>query len=180
MRQDLVVRSLNRKAASGVATIGPLVLHCGLGRAGMTAQKREGDGATPIGRWPITNVLYRPDRLRGLHLSSVQRKGRPIGIRNGWCDAVGDRNYNRPVQHPYPATAEALWREDHLYDVIVILGHNRRPRVQDGGSAIFMHLARELDGGGIGPTAGCVSLRRRDLALVLRLLRPGSAVHVVG
>ena len=179
MTQDLVVRSLNRKSTSGIAMIGPLVLRCGLGISGITAQKREGDGATPVGRWPVTNVLYRPDRLRGFHLSSVKKKGRPIGVRDGWCDAIGDRNYNRPIQHPYPASAELLWRDDHLYDVIIILGHNRLPRVQGGGSAIFMHLACELEDGSIGPTAGCVSLRRRDLALVLGLLRPGSAVHVV-
>jgi L,D-peptidoglycan transpeptidase YkuD (ErfK/YbiS/YcfS/YnhG family) len=179
MTQDLVVRSLNRKATSGVATIGPLVLRCGLGISGLTADKREGDGATPAGRWPVTNVLYRPNRLQGFHLSCVKRKACPIRVQDGWCDAIGDRNYNRPVQHPYPGSAERLWRNDHLYDVIVILRHNRLPRVQGRGSAIFMHLARELDDGSIGPTAGCVSLRRRDLALVLGLLRPGSAVHVV-
>ena len=179
MTRDLVVRSLNRKATTGIATIGPLIMRCGLGLSGMTAQKREGDGATPTGRWPITNVLYRPDRFKGFHLSGAKRSGHAINMEDGWCDAIGDRNYNRPIRHPYPASAEALWRDDHLYDVIVILGHNHLPRMQGGGSAIFMHLARELADGGIGPTAGCVSLRRRDLALVLGLLGPGSAVHVV-
>lgn len=176
---DLVIRSLNGKASSGIASIGPLVLRCGLGRAGMTAQKREGDGATPIGRWPIIGVLYRPDQFHGFYFSGVKRFGRPTSRMDGWCDAIGDRNYNRPVQLPYPENAEQLWRDDHLYDVVVVLSHNQRPRMQGGGSAIFLHLARELRNGDIGPTAGCVSLRRHDLAIVLGLLRPTSAVRVV-
>jgi L,D-peptidoglycan transpeptidase YkuD (ErfK/YbiS/YcfS/YnhG family) len=86
---------------------------------------------------------------------------------DGWCDAVGDRNYNRRVRHPYPASAERLWRQDALYDVIVVLDHNRQPRVQGAGSAIFMHLARP----GYRPTEGCVALARRHLLLVLAAAR---------
>ena len=179
MSRDLVVRALNRQASVGIARIGPLFFRCGLGSAGMTCRKREGDGATPIGRWPIIDVLYRPDRMHGLR-SGALRAARALRRHDGWCDAAGDRNYNRPVRHPYPASAEELWRDDHLYDVIVVLGHNRVPRIQRLGSAIFMHLARVTDCGGLAPTAGCVSLRRRDLAVVLTMLRSGSAVRIIG
>lgn len=180
MSRDLVIRSINSRHTYGIASIGALALRCGLGRTGMTSRKREGDGATPIGRWPIVGVLYRPDRIRGFQLSSVKRMGRPVDPMDGWCDASSDRNYNRPVRHPYPESAERIWRDDNLYDVIIVLGHNQRPRVRGGGSAIFLHLARELADGSIGPTAGCVSLRRRDLAVVLGMLRRSSAVHVIG
>ena len=179
MARDLVVRALNRQATTGIAIIGPLCLRCGLGSTGMTYRKREGDGATPIGRWPVIDVLYRPDRTHGLR-SGALSEARALRRHDGWCDAAGDRNYNRAVRHPYPASAETLWREDHIYDVIVVLGHNRVPRVQSLGSAIFMHLARVTDNGGLEPTAGCVSLRRRDLAVVLTMLRSGSAVRIIG
>jgi L,D-peptidoglycan transpeptidase YkuD (ErfK/YbiS/YcfS/YnhG family) len=85
---------------------------------------------------------------------------------DGWCDHPFDRNYNRPVRHPYPASAEALWRVDDLYDVVGVLGHNHRPRVHGAGSAVFLHLACA----DFAPTAGCVALRRRD---ILRLLATG-------
>ncbi len=128
--------------------------------------KREGDRATPIGLWRLGTVFYRADRVRrprtGLPI-------RPMAQHDGWCDAPLDRNYNRLVRHPYPASAEHLWRSDHLYDVLVVLEHNARPRIRGGGSAIFLHVAAP----GFAPTAGCVAVRRHDLVRLLRYL--GSA-----
>ncbi len=98
----------------------------------------------------------------------------PIRKTDGWCDDILDRNYNRSVKHPYAASAEHLWREDHLYDVVVVLGYNDRPRVKGRGSAIFMHVAHPEK----KPTAGCVALSQRDLELVLRHLNRSSAVIV--
>jgi L,D-peptidoglycan transpeptidase YkuD (ErfK/YbiS/YcfS/YnhG family) len=138
-----------------------LRLPCALGRTGISRNKREGDGATPAGIFPLRHVFYRPDRMAapvtGLPVS-------PLRPGDGWCDAPGDRNYNRFVPLPYPAGHERLWREDGLYDVIVAVGHNDWPRIHGRGSAIFMHLARE----DYAPTAGCVALTRPHL---LRLLR---------
>jgi L,D-peptidoglycan transpeptidase YkuD (ErfK/YbiS/YcfS/YnhG family) len=94
---------------------------------------------------------------------------------DGWCDAPGDRNYNRPVRHPYPASAERLWRDDALYDMVVVLRHNQRPRLRGRGSAIFMHVARP----GYLPTEGCIALERGHLLRVLERLRPGSVVEVL-
>lgn len=99
---------------------------------------------------------------------------RPLKVDDGWCDAVGDRNYNRYVCHPYPASAERLWRDDALYDVIVVLDHNQRPRVQGAGSAIFMHVARP----GYRPTEGCVALARHHLLLVLAGAGRGTRVAI--
>lgn len=93
--------------------------------------------------------------------------GLPVNAINpadGWCDALEDRNYNRPVCHPYPASAEVLWRDDALYDVVVVVAYNRRPRVRGKGSAIFMHVARP----GFEPTEGCIALKRSDLLQVLK------------
>ena len=159
-------------ARRGLLQLGPLQFPCALGRSGSRVRKREGDGASPIGRWPVLGVLFRPDRVRRPRTPLPVRRMRP---QDGWCDAPGDRNYNRPVRHPYPASAERLWREDELYDVVVVLGHNQRPRIRAGGSAIFMHVARP----GYLPTEGCIALARRHLLIVLERLKPGSAVRVL-
>jgi L,D-peptidoglycan transpeptidase YkuD (ErfK/YbiS/YcfS/YnhG family) len=132
--------------------------------------KREGDGATPMGLFTLCQVLYRPDRLRklraGLPVQAMRRS-------DGWCDDVRDGNYNRKVRLPFVG-AETLWREDHIYDVIVVLDHNRRPRAKGRGSAIFMHVARA----GYEPTAGCIALSLGDLTRLLALLGPATAVYV--
>jgi L,D-peptidoglycan transpeptidase YkuD (ErfK/YbiS/YcfS/YnhG family) len=117
-------------------------------------------------------VLYRADRIRR-PLTRLPIKA--IGRADGWCDAPADRNYNRFVRLPYGASAEALWRPDALYDVLVVLSHNTTPRVRGGGSAIFMHVARE----GYAPTEGCVALRREHLLMLLRHLGTGAAIRVL-
>ena len=156
----LWVSGRSRSATRGWFRVGSLIFPCALGRTGLSAAKREGDGATPSGTWRPVLVLYRADRGQRPRTGLPVRALKPD---DGWCDAVRDRNYNRWVRHPYPASAERLWRQDELYDVIVVLDHNRRPRIQGAGSAIFMHLARP----GYRPTEGCVALERRDLLLVL-------------
>ncbi len=133
-----------------------------IGKGGFlpASQKREGDGASPIGAWPLRRVLYRADRLSA---PATQLPVIALEPDMGWCDDPSDPNYNRPVTHPYPASAEHLWREDELYDVIVVLGHNDDPVVPGAGSAIFLHCAKQ----GYPPTEGCIALQREDL---LRLL----------
>jgi len=162
-----------RAAASdrGVAASGTLRLPCALGRAGCRVHKREGDGATPIGRWTMREVLYRPDRVRRPRTGLPTK---PIRTDDGWCDAPADRNYNRPVRLPYRASAERLWRHDALYDVVVVLGYNDRPRSRGRGSAIFMHVASP----GYAPTQGCIALERSHLLRLLERLGKGAIVHV--
>ncbi len=146
---------------------------CALGRGGCRARKREGDGATPIGRWRVRQVLYRADHVRRPR-TSVPVK--PIRAGDGWCDAPADRNYNRPVRRPYAASAEQLWRADGLYDLVVVLGYNDRPRIRGLGSAIFMHVARAA----YAPTEGCIALETRHLRRIVERLKPGAAVRVLG
>ncbi len=177
---DLIIRSLRRNATEGTASIGSLTYPCALGRNGITSFKREGDSATPAGRWRVIQIHYRPDRLTGFRGVHLQGHARLLRRHDGWCDAVGDRNYNRQVKLPYRASAEALWRDDHLYDVIIVLDHNHVPRIQGAGSAIFMHLAGIDRDGSLQPTAGCVALKRHDLAIVMRWVEPGDSVVIVG
>jgi L,D-peptidoglycan transpeptidase YkuD (ErfK/YbiS/YcfS/YnhG family) len=167
-----VVSGLAAASARGTIRLGGLAWPCALGRAGRRARKREGDGATPVGCWRIAGVLYRADRVRRPQTGLPVR---PIHRDDGWCDAPADRNYNRAVRHPYPASAERLWRADHLYDVVVLLTHNRRPRVRGRGSAIFVHLARP----GYAPTEGCIALKPEHLRHLVQRFRPGSRVRVL-
>jgi L,D-peptidoglycan transpeptidase YkuD (ErfK/YbiS/YcfS/YnhG family) len=154
-----------------VLTYGNLSFPCVLGRAGRRTGKREGDGATPIGDFALRQGYYRPER-RVRPVGAIAMSA--MGPSHGWCDAPNDRNYNRAVRHPYPASAERMWREDGLYDLVIVLGYNDRPRVSGRGSAIFMHVASP----GVEPTEGCVALRKRDLELLLAVLPPGTMLRV--
>lgn len=153
------------------ATWGRHRLRCAIGRAGIVEKKREGDGATPAGVWPMREGLFRPDRLAEMDTALPSR---PLDPAAGWCDAPADPAYNRLVRLPYPASCEALWREDGLYDAIVVLGYNDDPVVPGAGSAISLHIARP----DFAPTAGCIALARDDLLTVLREAAPGAMVRV--
>jgi L,D-peptidoglycan transpeptidase YkuD (ErfK/YbiS/YcfS/YnhG family) len=146
---------------------------CALGWAGVVAggAKREGDGTSPAGLWPMRRVLWRPDRGPA---PATRLATAPIAPDDGWCDAPDDPAYNQPVRLPCRASAERLWREDRLYDVVVVLGQNDSPVVPGAGSAIFLHLASP----DFAPTQGCVALAPSDLAHLLSLARPGDAVRI--
>lgn len=159
--------------SDGRLDIGGRVVRCALGPAGVkpAADKREGDGASPSGIWPLREVIYRPDR--GPPPASAIRV-RAMAPDDGWCDDPDDPAYNRPVKLPYHASAERLWREDGLYDIVVVLGHNDNPPIPDLGSAIFLHLCKP----GYPPTHGCVAIERADLEELLARAQPGDAVVI--
>ena len=146
-------------------------LACALGRSGRRRDKVEGDGATPVGCFALKTVYYRADRL------AVQATRLPliaIEPQMGWCDDPSHADYNRPVRLPHPASCETLWRDDGVYDVVVVLGHNDDPPVPGLGSAIFLHVARP----GFEPTEGCVALPLADLLAVLAECGPGDQLVV--
>ncbi len=131
-----------------------------LGRAGIRFRKQEGDLATPAGTMPLRRVLYRADRV-GAPACAVPVQ--PLARDDGWCDDPAHAEYNRPVRLPFAASAEALWRDDPVYDIVGVLGWNDDPVRPGLGSAIFLHLARP----DYAPTEGCVALDQADLRAVL-------------
>ncbi|MGI4875893.1 MAG: L,D-transpeptidase family protein [Janthinobacterium lividum] len=136
----------------------------GRGGACAAAAKREGDGCTPQGRFALRGVLLRPDRVAAPRTALPWRWLRRD---DGWSDDAGDPAYNRPVRHPHPFSAERMWRDDGLYDVVVVVGHNDAPPSAGMGSAIFLHCTADAPA-----TAGCVAVAR---AVLLALL-PGLSV----
>jgi L,D-peptidoglycan transpeptidase YkuD (ErfK/YbiS/YcfS/YnhG family) len=165
--------NLKVTAVAGSATLdwGAGQARCAIGPGGIARKQAEGDGVTPIGTFPIRRVLYRADRLARPETALPLFE---IAPDDGWCDAPGDLAYNRPVKLPYPASAERLWREDHAYDIVMVLGFNDDPVMPGKGSAIFLHLAQP----DYAATAGCVALALPDMLAALAQLRPGDQIGI--
>ncbi len=169
----LVVRARPGKPMQGLLQAGKLVIPCALGKGGITANKREGDGATPLAAMRILSGYFRNERFAGARRTLLPMAATDAGL--GWCDAPGDRNYNRPVRLPCKASHETMQRADHLYDACLVLDWNIAPRRRGRGSAIFFHLARP----GYTPTEGCVAISRRDMERLLPHLSRRTVLKVI-
>ena len=147
---------------------------CAVGRTGITADKAEGDGASPAGRYRLVRVHYRPDRG---HAPQTALDRSALAQTDGWCDDPGHADYNRAVDLPHPASCETMWREDGLYDIVVITDHNSEPVVAGDGSGIFVHVAGGPD---YPPTRGCVAFAAEDLKHILKEWDPKEDRLVIG
>jgi L,D-peptidoglycan transpeptidase YkuD (ErfK/YbiS/YcfS/YnhG family) len=142
-----------------------------LGRGGIKANKREGDGGTPKGCFRPRRLWWRADRHpRPRTFLPV----RAIGPEDAWCEDPASRHYNRPVRLARTRSGDRLTREDYLYDFIVEIDHNCSPRIKGRGSAVFLHLARE----NFGPTAGCVSMTKSSMLRLLQRLGPDTRIVI--
>ncbi|NBN65526.1 L,D-transpeptidase family protein [Pannonibacter tanglangensis] len=168
----LVVRARPGTRSRGLLSFGSFLLPCALGRGGITRRKREGDGATPAGRFEVLDVYFRADRGRRPVTALPVSALRPA---DGWCDDPAHPRYNRPVTLPFAASHEEMWRQDRLYDIVVVLDCNLRPAVRGRGSAIFFHIARE----DWRPTLGCVAIRPDHMRRLLARLRPGAVMEIL-
>lgn len=165
------VRTRPGQRTQGVLLVGPHAIPVVLGRSGIRANKFEGDGATPRGRFRLLRLWWRPDRHR--------RPRTPLPVRRitpdlAWCEDTTSHRYNRPFRRSATEPGDRLRREDHLYDFIIEIDHNTRPRVAGRGSAVFIHLARPSR----SPTAGCVALRPRDMRRLLEGVGPRTRIVI--
>ena len=167
----ITVRRKAGDSSRGWLIAGMLALPVALGRGGIKANKREGDGSTPRGNFRLRQLWWRADKHpRPTTSLPVQR----ITSNDGWCENPADRRYNRPIKVPADADADRLARKDNLYDFIIEIDHNTRPRVAGRGSAVFIHTARQ----GFTPTAGCVALEINSLRRILARLGPRTRIVV--
>jgi L,D-peptidoglycan transpeptidase YkuD (ErfK/YbiS/YcfS/YnhG family) len=160
------VKTLSVHAAPGSRTrgllrAGPLTVPVALGRGGILANKREGDGATPRGTFRLKRLWWRADRDPR---PSSTLPLRQITPEDAWCEDPADRRYNRPIRVPPGATGDRLRRDDHLYDFIIEIDHNTQPRIARRGSAVFIHVARP----DLSPSAGCVTMSKSWMRALLR------------
>ena len=167
----LRVRARPGRRSQGWLTIGSRPIPVALGRGGIRANKREGDGGTPRGEFRLVRLWWRADR----HPRPATRLPvRPITRDVAWCEDPADRRYNRPIKLAREAAGDRLTRKDHLYDFIIEIDHNTRPRVAGRGSAVFIHVARP----GFRPTAGCVALELPRLRWLLSRLGPKTRIEI--
>ncbi|MEE9346907.1 MAG: L,D-transpeptidase family protein [Robiginitomaculum sp.] len=152
---------------------GGVAYPCRIGRDGYIegALGAEGDYKTPLGRYAFRYGFYRADRV-ATPPSDLQFY--PLRKDDGWCDAPNDAAYNMPVALPYPASAERLWKQSGVYDMVIVLGHNDSPPVVGLGSAIFLHIAHYDD----RPTAGCIAVSPDVMAAILPAIKPGGFIDI--
>jgi L,D-peptidoglycan transpeptidase YkuD (ErfK/YbiS/YcfS/YnhG family) len=169
---DLIVSAIDGHL--GRAEFHDRTYRCAVGRTGISADKTEGDDASPVGRFRLMQVLYRPDRI-STPVTSISCTA--LAATDGWCDAPEHADYNRAVSLPHPARCETMWREDGLYDIVVITDHNSDPVIAGDGSGIFVHIAGSAD---YPPTRGCVAFAPDDLREILKDWNPDEDRLVIG
>ena len=150
---------------------GAQILPVALGRGGIKANKFEGDGGTPRGIFHPVRLWWRADRHPR---PKTYLPIRAIGPADAWSEDPADRHYNRAVKRLPGEDGDRLAREDHLYDFIIEIDHNTRPRIAGRGSAVFLHLAREK----FSPTAGCVGMTRKAMVQLLSRLGPNTKIVI--
>lgn len=165
------VRPAAGNPCRGWLTIAGRAIPVALGRGGIKADKREGDGGTPRGRFRPLRLWFRADRAGRPRTALPIRR---IGAADGWDECPASRSYNRPVRLRAGEAGDRLRREDHLYDFIIEIDHNTRPRVAGRGSAVFLHLARP----GLAPTAGCIAMTARDMRHLLGRIGPRTRIII--
>ncbi len=168
---NLSVRTRPGNRRQGWLLVGSRAIKVALGRGGIKTNKREGDGATPAGRYRLVRLWWRVEHgPRPETLLPV----RPIAAADGWCEDPADRRYNRPFRMQTGAPGDRLTRADALYDLIIEIDHNQRPRIAGRGSAVFIHVART----DMTPTAGCVSMSAGTLRRLLTRLGPDTTITI--
>ena len=168
---------LHKQKQGYVLTSGQIEYPCPIGKNGLieAAKKREGDGATPKGCWPLRALLYRGDKIDKCRFpSKMAMPLRAIRIDDGWCDDPNAPHYNQLVRLPFAGSHEKLWRNDGLYDLILPMGYNDAPPKAGKGSAIFLHCADS----GRKHTKGCLALRHRDLFTLMHQSDAASYINI--
>ena len=148
-----------------------LKIRCALGKGGIKKKNREGDNITPKGIFKIIRFYYRSDKIKNINTLIKKIK---IKKNIGWCNDPTSKFYNKEIKLPSKFSHEKLYRNDNLYDLILVLNYNMRPVIKNKGSAIFIHIAKKK----FKPTAGCIALKKKDLIELLNNVKENTKVKI--
>jgi len=150
---------------------GPYVAR--VGRNGVRANKREADGATPAGTFPIGGTMYGNSPSPGVSYPYVR-----LRCGDWWVEDSRSPAYNTfqrvgcGRKPPFKVTTPDMSTSPRAYAHLAVIDYNLHPVVPGRGSGIFLHVQ-------IGKaTSGCVSLPRPTLVRVLRWLRPDALPQI--
>jgi L,D-peptidoglycan transpeptidase YkuD (ErfK/YbiS/YcfS/YnhG family) len=148
-----------------------LKFRCALGKAGIKKKEKEGDNVTPKGIFKITSMYYRPDRIKNI-ITAVKK----IKIKKnmGWCDDPDSHFYNQQISLPNKFGHEKLYRNDHLYDLILFINYNTNPIIKNKGSAIFIHIAKK----NYKKTKGCIALKKKHLIELISKIKKNTQIKI--
>jgi len=145
---------------------------CIFGKNGVAENKIEGDWKTPTGIFPIRKIYYRSDRIEKIE---TKIECIPLSENDIWCDDVNKDEYNTLIKLPFEGSYENLWREDELYDIIIVIGYNDNPIIKNKGSAIFIHVAKE----DMEYTKGCLALKKEDLLKLIKNIDIDTKIEIL-
>jgi L,D-peptidoglycan transpeptidase YkuD (ErfK/YbiS/YcfS/YnhG family) len=144
-----------------------------VGRNGLRANRREGDGTTPVGTFPIGATMYGNASNPGVGFRYVR-----LRCGDWWVEDPRSPAYNSfqrigcGVRPPFKVTTPDMSKDRRAYAHLAVIEFNMHPIVPGRGSGIFLHAQTG------GATNGCVSLRRPDVVRVLRGLSPTAAPQI--
>ena len=147
-------------------------IKCALGKRGIGVKKSEGDQITPKGKFKITRILYRKDRIPNFKCKITKLS---IKKEMGWCDDPRSKYYNKLIRFPFKYSAEKLYRKDATYDLILVLNYNLNPVRKAKGSAIFIHVAKK----NYKKTLGCIAVSKRDLKKIVKKINKSTSVNII-
>ena len=156
---------------SGYLKYKNLKFRCALGKAGIKKKEKEGDNVTPKGIFKIIKMYYRPDKIKNIKTNIKKIK---IKKNMGWCDDPRSRFYNQQINLPSKFSYEKLYRNDNLYDLILVLNYNTNPIIENKGSAIFVHIAKKS----YTKTKGCIALKKKDLIELISIIKKNTKIRI--
>jgi len=156
---------------SGYLQYKNLKFRCALGKAGIKKKEKEGDNVTPKGIFKITSMYYRPDRIKNITTTVKKIK---IKKNIGWCDDPNSHFYNQQISLPNKFGHEKLYRNDSLYDLILVLNYNVNPIIKNKGSAIFIHITKK----NYKKTKGCIALKKKHLIELISKIKKNTKIKI--
>ena len=150
--------------------IDEFIFKCSVGKNGIKIKKKEGDKITPRGIYSLGKLYYRADRIKK-PLTRVKTK--IIKKNMGWCDDSKSKYYNKEIKINDEMKHEKLYRNDNIYDCLIVIKYNMKNKIPYKGSAIFIHLTKDYK-----KTADCIALKKRDFLILAKLLSPISKIEI--